>query len=140
MPAYLSPEWLERAAEVIQDDEELNAAVREVGPDTDVTVVYAIRDAPAPAGGGEITYSITLGAAGVRLASPARSGDAESTVTLSLDYATAAAVNQGELDPAVAMALARVRVSGAAGKLVPLQSELGRVPAALMALREETSY
>ncbi len=142
---YLSPEWMSRAGAIIGEDEALAEAVKAADPGEGVTVVYVVRGVPEAIAdaNGQVTYSIHFSSRyGAVFSSPAASTPTakEDTVILTLDYETACAINREETNPAVAIALGKVKVRGAAGKLLPLKEAFERVPEALDELRRDTQY
>ena len=133
------------ACQAVAADTQLQETVKQVNPDPGLTVVYVVKQVPESVAdaNGQVVYSIHLsGKHGAVFSHPAQTSPEaqEDTVILTLDYDTASKIHSGDLHPAAAMAMARVQVRGAAGKLVPLQDAFAKVPEALEALRSQTTY
>jgi formylmethanofuran dehydrogenase subunit C len=136
---FLSPEWLDELAAVLDK--------AWAGAETADTVaalalgqlVTAVADAPA----GEVRYTIHVGApAGSTLTAGSTEG---AGVTLVAAYETARVLASGELSVAEAMTRGEIKVRGDANLLIEMQDGLGSLgeePAAgaMEALRARTTY
>ncbi|MGH9064312.1 MAG: SCP2 sterol-binding domain-containing protein [Acidimicrobiales bacterium] len=121
-------------------DEELGARAAGVA----LTVQQVVT--PSPAGGGAAsaacswqgaTYAIRVAGGRVEVVA---GGVDDPDVTLSEDYATAAALSRGELSAEAALLAGRIRVRGDSGALARGQDVLHRVQACFDQVRSRTSY
>ena len=145
MPRFYSAEWVEA----------FNRAVSDLDPDGDgadedgarrqrFRVAQVVRATPPeldPDGTGELT--VVLEAADGRL-TMRRLGPGEheegAEVTVLLDYADAAALSSGALDPPAALSAGRIRVRGDLSVLVAGQALLAAARPRLAGLQAETTY
>lgn len=105
MAAFLTQEWL--------DDLRAQGAGDLDYGDATGTVQYVVTGAP----GGDVSYTLVFDGGKLRDATIGASADADVTVTI--PYADAVRVHQGELDPNVAFMQGRAKVNGDMGVLLP---------------------
>lgn len=119
---FLSDEWVTEVARRVADDEAVRAAVAGVS----ATLLQVIRRPE-----GEVRYWIRIADGAIEVGS----GDpAACDVTISQDYATAAALARGELNPVTAFMTGRLKVEGSMGLLMKLQPAVSALPTALRGL------
>ncbi|HZR13778.1 MAG TPA: SCP2 sterol-binding domain-containing protein [Acidimicrobiia bacterium] len=104
MPVFLTQEWL--------DELRGDAAGIDYG-DATGTVQHTVTGAPD----GDVSYVLVFDGGKLREATLGTRPDADVTVTI--PYADAVAVQQGELDPNVAFMRGRAKVNGDMGVLLP---------------------
>jgi putative sterol carrier protein len=122
---FLSDDWLAEAARLTQ-------AGPGNGPGGACVVEQVVR-APDR----EVRYQIVLADGAARVTSAA---GAEADVEIAEDYAVAAAISRGELDPTQALEAGHIKVRGDAGRLAGFADALARLPDVLAPLRDRTEY
>jgi SCP-2 sterol transfer family len=130
---YLSPEWIEAAADAIAADDDLPATLAGVT----LTVEQVVEDAPDAGPDGTVTWHITVADGKVALvAGPATEPDLRFTTS----YETAAAVASGELPAQRAFVEGRLRVGGDLSLLITHMRAVAAVDDALAPVRARTTY
>lgn len=124
MARFLSPEWI--AA--------LDRAAREAAPPTGarLTVQQVVRTED-----GEVRYHLSIDDGSLRVGA----GQAEAPdVTLTQDYAVAAAISRGELNAERALAAGQLKLAGDLQLLLHHARTLATLEDAFGAVRAETTY
>jgi len=122
---FLSPAWLAEMSEA--------AAGAEVPDGAELTIQQVVTDTPE----GDVAYVVRL--AGGRLAlEPGR--DPAAAVTITEDWATAAALARGDLSPQGAFMAGRIRVGGDVGALVGVGEALGALTDLFASVRYGTTF
>ena len=102
-----------------------------------------VGDVPGDGGTVEVRTTLVVGDGTLRMergeGSPEGPADG-ADVTIALDYAAAADLSRGELNPAEALAAGRVRVRGDLSVLTAAQEALAAAAPLLAPLREVTTY
>lgn len=140
MPALYSPEWVAAFNAAVAD---LDAAAVDTGVSLaadrgSFRVDQVLRGAP----GGElrVTLEVTGGRLHLDVAPHGGLQDADGAdVTVTLEYADAAAMSRGEIDPADALGSGRIKVRGDLAVLVASQALLAAAAERLDPLRAETT-
>lgn len=126
---YLSPEWLEAAAEAIARD----AALQTASADIDLTLEQTVADGPE----GTVCWHIVLRYGRTQLvAGPCPSADLRFTTT----WETAQRIARGEEAAPAAFMEGRLRVGGDLTLLVRHQRKLGAIDDVLGTLRSKTAW
>jgi len=119
---FLSPEWLDS----------LQTATAPASPAADLRIRQRVTGGPD----GDVEYVVALAGGEVRFEAGAGPADVE----LTTDYATAAAISQGQLSPASAFAAGRLRVGGTVSSLVAHQEAFAGIGRLLGSVAEATTY
>ncbi len=128
MSQYLSAEWMgamQRVAATVPSPEP--------PPQEALTIEQHVTGAP----GGDVTYHLTVDAAGVRV-EPGTSPNP--TITFTQDYETAAAIARGDLSAQTAFMVGQLRVRGDLPALVANQEVLAGLDDRFAPVRAETTY
>ena len=122
---FLSAEWLDELAAA--------AAAATLPADIDLVLQQVVTGGPE----GEVAYAVRVRDGNVSVTiGPA----ADAHATLTQDWATAAAVHRGELDPQEAFMTGRLHVSGDVQRLMRYQDALAMVDEVFAELRVRTTY
>lgn len=127
MVTYLSDEWLERAGEALAASTEL----AERTADLELSISYVVAGAP----GGKTSYTLSFDHGTTSVSS-----GAGAPVSFELDYATAAAIAQGELSAQAAFMQGKLKLVGDVNVLIRDGAVLDGVSDALGALRSDTKF
>jgi hypothetical protein len=135
---FLSAEWVERFNDALQgvDLSGAQGDASTVASERAITVAQEVTGAPD--GPVRTVLSIDGPTVIMALGEAAEAGHAD--VTITLDYADAAALSRGELDPAGALGAGRVRVRGDLSVLVAAQTVLAAAAGHLSELTAATTY
>jgi hypothetical protein len=125
---FLSDDW------VLAIDEALDA-VTAAGFEPPITIEYHVGGGPE----GDRTHQITLGPTGVGARRPSGSGGQAPTVTLSLDWELALAINQGEVSAQEAFLDGRIRLGGDPSSLLIHQEQLTAIDDVVASVRVRTT-
>jgi putative sterol carrier protein len=145
VPALYSPDWVAafNAAVADLDATGVGAGTSLVAGSGSFRVAQLVRGAP----GGDVRVTLTVDAGRVRMAVDRFGPDVTpveptppADVTVSIDYADAAALSRGELDPADALGRGLVRVRGDLAVLVAGQELLAAAAGRLADLQALTTY
>ncbi len=129
MPRYLSPEWLDELDRACRDDRG--------GPRATGGTALVVQQHVAGGPDGDVAYHVTGDGPSVSV----RAGVAsEPTVTLTQDYATAAAVARGELSAQGAFMSGRIRVRGDLPRLVEVHGAIAGIGDVARSLRDRTEF
>ncbi len=126
--AYLSEEWLERAAAALAASSELTERTR----DTDLAIAYQVAGAP----GGKVSYALRFDHGTTSL----EPGSTDAPVAFELDYATAADIARGDLAAQAAFMQGRLKLVGDVNVLIRDGAVLDGVADALGELRSDTQF
>ena len=119
---FLSPEWLAH----------MNAATAGTSPAASLSVHQRVTGGPD----GDVDYTVRVADGRIRFEPGAGPADVE----LVCDYATAAAISQGELSPASAFAAGRLRIGGSVSALVAHPEAFAAVAGLLAGASRATTY
>lgn len=119
---FLSPEWLERMA----------ASMPGSGPRPALSIHQRVTGGPD----GDVEYTLRLGPHGVSV----EPGPGEADIRVVQDYETAAAISRGEISPAAAFAVGRLKLGGRIGLLVEHQETFAGIGASLAGLPAATTF
>ncbi|HYX44550.1 MAG TPA: hypothetical protein VE760_05860 [Acidimicrobiales bacterium] len=128
MVRFLSPAWLEQMAATAGESEALRAAASGL----DLSVRQVVRGGPD----GDVAYSVRLADGTVTVDPDDGAGDLE----VVSDYATAAAISQGQVSAAAAFASGRVKLGGRVGSLAGHAGVLSGLGDVFGSLRATTEY
>ena len=128
MAQYLSDEWMTEANDALAKDGALATATAEM----DLTIQYEVTGSPL----GKRAYAVRLdhGSAGIE------PGGHDAPVSFSLDYATAAAIAQGELSAQAAFMQGKLKLGGDVGVLIRQHAAFDGMADALGDLRATTEF
>lgn len=126
MVAYLSDEWMERAAAALATSSEL----AERTADLDLAVAYEVTGAP----GGKVIYTLRFDHGTTAL----ESSVSDAPVSFVLDYDSAAAIARGDLSAQAAFMQGRLKLVGDVNVLIRDGAVLDGITDALGTLRSDT--
>ena len=132
MPRFLSPEWLEQAASAALATEPASNETAPTGGYCSVAVRQVVDGAD-----GRVEYVVRL-AGGKFGIHPGEAGPVDVEIVSS--YEVAAAIHRGELSPAVAFGVGRLKLGGRIGLLVEHREDFARFAGVLDGLRATTTY
>jgi len=127
---FLTAPWFEAVQTQLEANELLAAAAANVK----LGVQQVVTDVP---GGGEIKHNFEIDHGAIRIGLGELAGP---DATLTADYATAAAMNRGDLDMMSAFASGKVLVTGDLMVLMQHQATLTHLNSAFEAIRGDTTY
>ncbi len=129
MVQFLSPEWMDELNRAAAEDQELAEAARDVH--------LTLKQVVSRPGQDEASYTLRIDGGRVEVA-PGEAGTPD--VTLTEDYATAAALARGELTAQAALLAGLVRVKGDTEALARGQQAMARAQLCFDRVREHTTY
>jgi putative sterol carrier protein len=130
---YLSPEWIDAAADAIATDDDLPATLAGIT----LTIEQAVEEAPDAGPDGIVTWHITVADGKVALV-PGPATDPDLRFTTS--YETAALIASGKLPAQRAFVEGRLRVGGDLSLLITHMRAVAAVDDALAPVRARTTY
>ena len=121
---FLSAEWAQVATNALSHHAAFSSAIEGVG----VSLQFEVRN-PTP--GSDVSYyvRVTDGGAAIKLGTIKKAD-----VSVTTDYATAAAISKGEMNIQTAFFSGRLKVSGNLAKLMLHQTALGHLADAVSSL------
>lgn len=127
---FLTTPWFDAVQANLDTNEQLRAAAANM----ELSIQQVVTDVP---GGGEIRHNFTIDHGAIHVGLGAvENPDA----TLTASYASAAAMNRGELDMMSAFAGGKVLLNGDLMVLMQNQATLSQMNAAFEAVRDGTTY
>lgn len=138
MPRFYSEEWVTAFNQAVAglDVEPEPPGVSLVADGGSFRVAQLVHGGPD----GELVVALEVASGRLRMELAPTTDDVRADVVVSLDYADAAAMARGQLEPASAVAEGRVRVRGDLAVLVAGQALLGRAAGLLAGLQAATTY
>jgi hypothetical protein len=127
---FLSSEWLRELGDVAAG----SIALREVADGVSLAVHHRVTGGP----NGDVEYHVRIGDGAV-LVEPG-AGPEPADVDVRMAYATAVAINRGEVAPSQAFAAGLVRLGGRPGVLAQHREALARLDDVFGELRARTTY
>ncbi len=141
MPRFYSPEWVEQFNQALAGIEVEGAAPGDASlaaGEREVRVAQVVRDVPARSD--PLTVTLVVADRRLHLELDRGADGPAPDVTVSLDYADAAAMSRGDLTPAEAVATGRIRVRGDLSVLVAVHGLLTAAGPRLAGLSAGTDY
>jgi hypothetical protein len=132
VPEFLTTAWLEDLAAAARGAEPLPSELA----DLTVTLRQVVRGGPA----GDVSYTVCIERGRLDVHPDAAERPGPPDLTLVTDYATAAAINKGELDAQQALASARLRISGNLDVLMRGGRSLAALDDVFAEVRSRTTY
>ena len=127
---YLSDEWLEAASVMI------TALVLDPPLEGSLTIEQAVTGAPS----GAVRYRITIEGPSLALRRTEPSGESDPDIRFTQDYATAAAVAQGQQSAQWAFMHGKLQVGGDITRMISCSAALDALGDAFATLRARTSF
>jgi len=132
VPTFLSTEWITALAAAMAD-----ARLPAHDPFTPFALRQTVTGAP---GGGEVDYRVTFSDDGIRVAAGTDESDPSGDLVVTTDYATAVALNRGELAAQEALESGRLEVRGRLDRVTGVRKMLVALDDAARELRATTTY